>query len=55
MSQYQEHYLQIPQEVANTLTITVGLRRHSIPTRWRVNVLPRCQLPCHLEKRRKRE
>jgi hypothetical protein len=47
----QEHGLYSPREVSSILTITVGLRRHDIPTRWCANVLPRCQLrPYHLEK-----
>jgi hypothetical protein len=53
ISQRQEQCPRSPQEVAITLTITMGLRRHSIPTRRRANVLPRCQLPCHLEKEKK--
>jgi hypothetical protein len=40
-------------EVASMLTIAIGLRRHGIPTQWHVNVLPRCQLPRHLEKEKK--
>jgi hypothetical protein len=52
ISQRQEHCPQSPQEVASTLTIDMGLRRQGIPTLWCANVLPRCQLPCHLEKRR---
>jgi hypothetical protein len=52
--QCQEQCPQSPREVANTLTIAMGLRRHSIPTRRCANVLPRCQLrPCHLEKEKK--
>jgi hypothetical protein len=55
ISQCQEQCPQSPREVASTLTIAMGLHRHGIPTRRRVNVLPRCQLPCNLEKRSKRE
>jgi hypothetical protein len=32
--QYQEHGPSGPREVSSILTIIVGLRRHSIPTRW---------------------
>jgi hypothetical protein len=53
ISQRQEQCPQSPQEVASTLTITMGLRRHGIPTRRCTNVLPCCQLPCHLEKEKK--
>jgi hypothetical protein len=53
ISQRQEQCPQSPQEVASTLTITMGLRRHIIPTRRCTDVLPRCQLPCHLEKEKK--
>jgi hypothetical protein len=52
ISQHQEQCPQSPHEVANTLTIVMGLCRHDIPLWGRVNVLPRYQLPCHLEKRR---
>jgi hypothetical protein len=40
--QCQEHDPQSPQDVASTLTITMGLRRRGIPMRRRMNVLPRC-------------
>jgi hypothetical protein len=53
ISLHQEQCPQSPQEVTDTLTIAMGLRRHNIPRRGRANVLPRYQLPCHLEKRRK--
>jgi hypothetical protein len=50
--QHQEQCPQSPREVASTLTFAMGLRRHGIPM-WRcANVLPHCQLPCHLQKRR---
>jgi hypothetical protein len=45
---------QSPHEVASTLTITVRLRRHGIPTWWCMNVLPFHKLPCHLEKERRK-
>jgi hypothetical protein len=51
IAQRREHCPQSPREVANILTIAMGLRRHSIPTRQCKNVLPRCQLPRHLDKR----
>jgi hypothetical protein len=53
ISKYQEQCPQSPWEVASTLTIAMGLHRHGIPTRRHANMHPRCQLPCHLEKRRK--
>jgi hypothetical protein len=43
----QKHDPQSPREVASIMTITVGLRGHSIPTQWRMDMLP-----CHLEKGR---
>jgi hypothetical protein len=52
ISHRQEQCPQSPWEVASILTIPMGLHRHSVATRWCTNVLPRCQLPCHLEKRR---
>jgi hypothetical protein len=52
--QCQEHGPQSPWEVSSIPTIAVELCSHGIPTRWRANVLPRCQLcPCHLEKEKK--
>jgi hypothetical protein len=51
--QHQEYYLQSPREVASILIIATALHRHSIPTRWRTNVLPCRQLhACHLDKRK---
>jgi hypothetical protein len=47
ISKRQKHCPQSPQKVASILTITVGLRRHNIPTRQHTNMLP-----CHLDKRR---
>jgi hypothetical protein len=55
ISQRQERCPQSPREVASTLTITMGLHRHDIPMWQRVNVLPRCQIPCHLENREENE
>jgi hypothetical protein len=52
ISQRQEQCPQSPQEIASIMTIAMGLCRHGIPMRQHVNVLPHCQLPCHLEKRR---
>jgi hypothetical protein len=50
--QHQEQCSQSPREVASTLTNATRLRRHGVPTRQCANMLPCCQLPCHLEKRR---
>jgi hypothetical protein len=55
ISQRQEQCLLTPREVASMLAITMGLHRHDIPMRRCMNVLPHCELPCHLEKRRKQE
>jgi hypothetical protein len=52
-TQRQEQCPQSPREIASMLAITVRLRRHGIISWWCMNVLPRCQLPHHLEKRRK--
>jgi hypothetical protein len=52
-TQRSEHGLQSPWEVANILTIIMGLCGHNIPTRWCTGILPCHQLhPCHLDKRR---
>jgi hypothetical protein len=52
-TQRQKHGPQIPREVASILTITVGLRGHSIPMRRCTDMLPCHQLhPHHLEKGR---
>jgi hypothetical protein len=53
--QHQERFPQSTQEVASTLAIAMGLRRHSIPMRQCMNVLPYYQFLHHLEKRRKYE
>jgi hypothetical protein len=37
------------QEVANGLTIVMGLHGLNVPMRWRANVLPSRELPRHLE------
>jgi hypothetical protein len=50
ISQRKEQCSQSPREVASMLTIAMGLHRHDIPMRRRANVLPCCQLPCHLER-----
>jgi hypothetical protein len=50
--QCQEQCPQSPREVASILTIAMGVHRHNIPTRWRTNVLPHCQFPRRLDKRR---
>jgi hypothetical protein len=52
-TQRQKHGPQSPQKVANILTITVGLRGHSVPM-WRHVDMPPCRQlhPCHLEKGR---
>jgi hypothetical protein len=52
-TQRLEHGPQSPREVADILTIAMGLHGHIIPTWRRTNVLPCYQLyPCHLDKRR---
>jgi hypothetical protein len=53
ISQRQVQCPHSPREVASTLIITMGLQRHGIPMWWHANMLPRCQLPCHLEKEKK--
>jgi hypothetical protein len=51
-TQRQKHGPLSPREVASILTFTVGLRGHSIPTRWRTDMLPCRQLhPHHLGRR----
>jgi hypothetical protein len=55
ISQRHGHCPQSSWEVANILTITMGLRRHNIPMRQCMNMLPCHQLPHHQEKRRKQE
>jgi hypothetical protein len=48
-----KHGLQNPRDVASVLTITVELHGHSMPTRWRTDMLSRRQLhPRHLDKGR---
>jgi hypothetical protein len=50
ISQRQEQCPQSPREVAITQTIAMGLCRYNIPMQRRTNVLPRFQLPLHLDK-----
>jgi hypothetical protein len=52
-TQQREECPQSPREIVSTLAITMRLGRHGVKSRWCTNMLPHCQLPRHLEKRRK--